>query len=321
MKSIIILLVLTSLVLSQRKPNKTSQVVKLSTLQSIKSNASWEPYPIHENPFKNYTKQDLSKILGAELTWDKQNIMMLVDADDHNLTSSVPESFDSRTQWPECITPIRNQEHCGSCWAFSAATALSDRHCIASNGKTKVVLSPQFMVSCDKKNMACQGGMLDKTWNFLETTGTVSDKCMGYKSGDGKNVPTCPSKCDDASAMVSYKAVKGSSKPLTCALQMQNDIMSNGPVQTGFMVYEDFMHYKSGVYKYTSGKNLGGHAVRVVGWGKENDVSYWIVANSWGPTWAENGFFRIAFGECLFEANAYSGLADISSVPRLFLKE
>jgi len=155
--------------------------------------------------------------------------------------------------------------------------------------------------------------MLDTTWSFLETTGTVSDTCFSYKSADGKTVPTCPKQCEKSSEKFTlYKAAKGSSQPLTCALQMQKEIMTNGPIQTGFMVYEDFMHYKSGIYKHVTGKNLGGHAVRVVGWGKENGTSYWIVANSWGPTWAENGFFRIAFGQCLFEANGYSGLADVT---------
>lgn len=54
----------------------------------------------------------------------------------------VPTAFDSRKQWPKCIHPIRNQEHCGSCWAFSGSEVLSDRLCIASNGTIDVVLSP-----------------------------------------------------------------------------------------------------------------------------------------------------------------------------------
>jgi len=123
--------------------------------------------------------------------------------------------------------------------------------------------------------------------------------------------------------MVHYKAVNGSSKAITCSLQMQKEILAKGPVQTGFMVYEDFMHYKSGVYKHTHGKEMGGHAVRVLGWGQENGDNYWIVANSWGPSWAEKGYFRIAFGECLFDENAYVGDADTNpQTPHthLFLK-
>jgi len=313
-----VLFALVCIVSAQKKPNKTETVIKAHVFQKVQEEATWEPYPIEENPFKDFTHEDMGKLMGAELTWHDENIMLLQDEDDHSV--DLPESFDSRTQWPDCITPIRNQEHCGSCWAFSAATALSDRICIASSGKTKVVLSPQYLVSCDKSNLGCQGGLLDRVWKYLENHGTVTDSCFSYKSGDGKNVPTCPATCDKSDEkLVNYKATVNSSKPLTCATQLQKEIMSNGPVQTGFIVYDDFMHYKSGIYKHVSGKKMGGHAVRVVGWGKENGTSYWIVANSWGPTWAENGFFRIAFGECLFEANGYAGLADTSVAPKLFL--
>ena len=54
----------------------------------------------------------------------------------------LPESFDARDEWPDCIQPIRSQGQCGGCWAFGAAEALSDRFCIASGGKINVVLSP-----------------------------------------------------------------------------------------------------------------------------------------------------------------------------------
>jgi cathepsin B len=312
MKVALILIALVCFAAAQKKPNKTNSIVSAKILQQVQEKATWEPYPIEENPFKNMTHEDLGKLLGAELMWDHDNIMTLPDNDDHS--ESFPDAFDSRTQWPDCITPIRNQEHCGSCWAFSAATAFSDRVCIASSGKTKVVASPQYLVSCDKTNMGCQGGLLDRVWKHLENLGTTTDSCMSYKSGDGKNVPTCPAACENsAETLTLYKAVKGSSKALTCPTQMQKEILANGPVQTGFMVYEDFMHYKGGVYKHTTGKKLGGHAVRVVGWGTENGESHWIATNSWGPDWAEKGTFRIAFGECLFDANGYAGLAEVAA--------
>lgn len=77
--------------------------------------------------------------------------------------------------------------------------------------------------------------------------------------------------------------------------------MTNGPVETGFTVYEDFMSYSGGVYKHTTGVAKGGHAVKIVGWGP----GYWICANSWGPSWGVEGFFNIAFGECGIDDAAY----------------
>ena len=85
--------------------------------------------------------------------------------------------------------------------------------------------------------------------------------------------------------------------------------MTHGPVETGFLVYENFRDYKSGVYsKGTNpGKELGGHAVKIVGWGK----GHWIAANSWDVTWGEQGFFRIGFGECYIDTDAVAGVPDL----------
>lgn len=90
----------------------------------------------------------------------KQNPLLM-------LTDELPDSFDSRTKWGECIHPIRNQMHCGSCWAFAGSEVLSDRLCIASGGKRREVLSAQYMVSCDSLDHGCQGGELDQEWTFL----------------------------------------------------------------------------------------------------------------------------------------------------------
>jgi cathepsin B len=71
--------------------------------------------------------------------------------------------------------------------------------------------------------------------------------------------------------------------------------MTNGPVEVLFYVYEDFYSYKSGVYKHVTGDDLGGHAVKLLGWGVENGEPYWLCANSWGTGFGENGFFKIFF--------------------------
>ena len=64
-------------------------------------------------------------------------------------------------------------------------------------------------------------------------------------------------------------------------------------METRFYVYSDFMSYKDGIYKYTYGIREGGHAIKVIGWGKEGDIEYWICANSWGTKWGIDGFFKI----------------------------
>lgn len=91
--------------------------------------------------------------------------------------SGLPEEFDATKQWPNCVHAIRNQGKCGSCWAFAATEVLSDRFCIASEGKVDVVLSPEDMLSCDYIDHGCNGGNPVLSWIYLRIVGVVSEKC------------------------------------------------------------------------------------------------------------------------------------------------
>jgi len=265
--------------------------------------------------FEHLSNEDFAKrYLGLNLV-SITNEMPRVDYRPLLSYANVPASFDSRVQWPNCVHSIRNQQHCGSCWAFAGSEVLSDRFCIASKGNVNSVLSPQFMVSCDTSDNGCHGGILPYEWEFLENTGTVTDSCLTYHSGDGSDYPCYNFRtCEDGTPIRQYYAQKGSSKTFTDPESIKLEIMTHGPVETGFEVYENFRNYTTGVYVKGSnpGKLLGGHAVKIVGWGLENGQEHWIVANSWDVTWGEKGFFRIQFGECGIDSDVVAGLADLS---------
>ncbi|RCN33844.1 hypothetical protein ANCCAN_20316 [Ancylostoma caninum] len=65
--------------------------------------------------------------------------------------------------------------------------------------------------------------------------------------------------------------------------------MKHGPVVASFQIYEDFTHYKGGIYVHTAGMLVGGHAVKIIGWGRENGTDYWLIANSYNIDWGEDG--------------------------------
>jgi hypothetical protein len=136
-------------------------------------------------------------------------------------------------------------------------------------------------------------------------------RALRARSYPAEGAPGCPSErsprgptsCDsDAQAPhTSFSADKytytGTTQSASGVSRIQQMIMEGGPVETAFTVYSDFEDYAGGVYQHTTGSSVGGHAVKIVGWGVDSGTAYWKIANSWNPYWGENGYFRIAHGE------------------------
>jgi len=250
---------------------------------------------------------------------------------------ALPDSFDSEANWPQCakvIGDIRDQSMCGCCWAFAAASAASDRLCIATNATTVVPLSAEDVCFCASAD-GCQGGDISGPWDYIQSQGAVTGgqyqgtgpfgegMCQDFSlphchhhgpQGDDpypaegtKGCPQqksaqCPKTCDSAAKAPHnvFKKDKWSFPEAAGAASGEQGIaqaiMAGGPVETAFTVYDDFSNYVSGIYHHVSGEEAGGHAVRIVGFGVEGGVKYWKVANSWNPHWGEKGYFRIKRG-------------------------
>lgn len=249
-----------------------------------KGNASWLAVDVEKNMFAQYTVEEIQGLMGARDYKKKPQaegfLRTTVDV------GTIPASFDARDKWPSCKKPIRDQAHCGSCWAFAAAETLTDNLCVL--GTTSTVLSPQNLVSCDKKDHACEGGSLLNVWDYIKDNGIETDAEAPYESGTGSCNNTCVPACSPSET---YKCPVDPQRQDTDE-DIQKAIMTTGAVEVAFSVMEDFMNYKSGVYQYKSGIDVGGHAVKVIGWGQEEGF-YWLVQNSWGANWGEGGYFRI----------------------------
>jgi cathepsin B len=254
----------------------------------------------------------------------------------------MPDSFDSRQQWSQCpsISLIRDQADCGSCWAFGAAEAMSDRTCIHTPGNPDVYLSAEDIMSCCSFfcGNGCDGGYPESAWSFWKSTGVVTGGLYGSKTGclpyelpgcdhhEKGNLKPCPSgiaatpqcteKCvngDKTFAESKHFGASAYAVPSSVA-EIQKEIMTNGPVEASFTVYGDFPTYRSGVYQHTTGNALGGHAIRILGWGVENGTPYWLVANSWNASWGDKGYFKILRGsnECGIESGVVAGMPKTS---------
>uniref|UniRef100_T1D476 Putative cathepsin b n=1 Tax=Psorophora albipes TaxID=869069 RepID=T1D476_9DIPT len=249
----------------------------------------------------------------------------------------LPQSFDARQRWPECpsLNVVRNQGCCGSCWAVSAAAAMTDRWCIHSKGKDQFTFGGHDLLSCCHNcGRGCLGGWLGPAWQYWVEQGISSggpynsqQGCHPYpidvcSSGD-EEVPTpkCLKKCrsgynlPDAFQDRHYGRVAYSLP--TEEEKIMEEIYRNGPVQASYRLYLDFMAYKSGVYRHTWGPLQGGHAVVILGWGEENGVKYWLCKNQWGAEWGDRGFFKIVRGEnhLAFEEDVHAGLPSYKRDP------
>ncbi|VDP93299.1 unnamed protein product [Echinostoma caproni] len=211
-----------------------------------------------------------------------------------------PDAIDWRQKG--AVTPVKNQGNCGSCWAFSTTGAVEGHHFIKYH--KLVSLSEQQLVDCSSKegNNACNGGLMDFAFTYIqEAGGIVTEDCYPYVSGKtGEENPTCSvNKTCIAAHVQSYVDVqKASESALKSAVGLK------GPVAIAINagIYED--------------KSCGGdetdldHGVLAVGYGHENGTSYWLVKNSWGPHWGENGYIKIRR-----DKNNMCGVATAASYP------
>jgi len=254
--------------------------------------------------------------------------------------SAIPEQFDARTAWGRrcpSVNEIRDQSACGSCWAFGAAEVATDRICIQTNGAQNYHVSVTGLLGCCFScGNGCDGGYPSAAFDWFTSQGFITGGnygdyswCSSYpfppcdhhvKGKYGPcpstdyNTPSCPSACDaqstyNISISQDVRKFATSYSISSDVSQIQTEIMTNGPVEAAFDVYADFPTYKSGVYQHVSGSYLGGHAIKILGWGDENGTPYWLVANSWNAGWGDNGFFKILRGsdECGIEDSIVAG--------------
>ena len=252
---------------------------------------------------------------------------------------ALPDTFDSREAWPKCtsIAEVRDQSACGSCWALATTEAATDRWCIATGGQGQPHFSARDLLSCCSScGFGCNGGYPSSAWSWLSSSGIVTggnyndfSSCVSYSMPNcdhhctGKypqcstmsfDTPSCQKTCDSQS---SYSTAYASDKhrfkagySVSGENAIMQEIQAYGPVGATFSVYSDFENYKSGVYSHTGGSYLGGHAIKIIGWGVDQGTKYWTIANSWNEDWGEQGFFRIKRGtnECGIEGGVTAGV-------------
>jgi len=239
--------------------------------------------------------------------------------------SALPTNFDARTQWSKCAFFILNQDQCGSCWDFCSVESFADRLCITGEAPSGTIISPEPILDCSRQG--CNGGYPSTAWNWMINNGdtTCTNKCQGgcapYDSGAGTS-PSCHKGTCDSGSSWPKTYYGGSFQSLSGNSQYQTELYNNGPLQACFTVYNNFYTFfdrqPTGIYTSASGSIVGGHCVKMVGWGVQNGVSYWTFANSWDTNWADGGYFKMARGSdlCGIESSVTEGFTTKQAVAR-----
>lgn len=199
--------------------------------------------------------------------------------------SEVPTSMDWRKKG--AVTPVKDQGQCGCCWAFSAVAATEGINKLTT-GKL-ISLSEQELVDCDVQgeDQGCNGGLMDDAFEYIiQNKGLTTESNYPYQGTDG----TCNAKkaTSPAVKISSYEDVPANSEEaLLKAVANQPTSVAIDAGGFGFQMYE------SGVFTGECGTDLD-HGVTAVGYGEASDgTKYWLVKNSWGSSWGENGYIRM----------------------------
>ncbi len=224
-------------------------------------------------------------------------------------TVSLPDFFDWRdANGQNYITSVKDQGNCGSCWAFGAdATFEGHIQAYYNNPGLFPDLAEQDLVSCAVpfnsyyNSGGCSGTNSDQIEsifsNYWIKIGNALETCIPYTGTDA----AC-GKCADWDVNAwkdsNYRRIYLTDNVFDNINSIKQAVIENGPVEVGYLIYNDFFAYSSGIYRHATdigpcGGGPCGHAVTIVGFGKSDGMDYWIVKNSWGSDWGENGYFKI----------------------------
>eukprot|EP00929_Paragymnodinium_shiwhaense_P097486 TRINITY_DN5914_c0_g2_i1.p1 TRINITY_DN5914_c0_g2~~TRINITY_DN5914_c0_g2_i1.p1 ORF type:complete len:607 (-),score=127.06 TRINITY_DN5914_c0_g2_i1:202-2022(-) len=296
--------------MQHEKPAFTKALAESLTDANLAYEVKVQPWMVHES------QRTLKERCGKKSSDEEKNTIMaqtevfLSQATVDN--SKIPDSFDSRTEWPECsdvVGRIYNQGVCGSCWAFGGLSSADSRLCIATGGEYQGQLSRGYSASCATQN-GCKGGMSSYIWTLLSSTGIPTGGDQGCKpyfgTGEGTDhfeldqaAPPCPSECqasygrslaEDRFVVPAFSNFQEIWPTNTNGNNLAKEsMMKYGPLSFGINADNAMFGYSSGIFDSGCGADPN-HEVVAIGWG----IDYWIGLNSWGEDWGEAGSFKTA---------------------------
>ena len=246
------------------------------------------------------SKEELNSNINYDFQYDNYKIEQILK------DLKIPNNYNFLNYYNPVET--KDQQYCGSCWAMASATSLSYRY---RKKGFKLDLSPQYLLSCYHSD--CDIGLYETDPQFfLYNSGIVTEECFPFSSGY-KTIKSCPKKCiKDEIPFNKYKAKNAyiANIDKNNFYEMMEiifyELYNNGPITAGFVTYDDFMSLDKNIcnkdnYIYSHNWNFpesrGGHDVVIVGYGYLNSKYYFLVQNSWGKDFCNNGFVKMEINQ------------------------
>ena len=243
-------------------------------------NSEQHSYVLGVTPFTDLTLEEFRTrfVLNSKIV-SKRKEMNLQQTYSTSLSSStLPQDIDWRSAG--AVSSVKDQASCGSCWAFAAVGSIEGAY-YQKTGKL-VDLSPQYLVDCDYSDTGCSGGLMTTAFEYIMINGVPLESKYPYR---GKE-QSCKSVSMETSILGYYEVPIGNSYELQKAVNVRPVAVA---IEAGT---SEFQNYKSGVFVEDCGHSLD-HGVLLVGYSLSASTPYYIIKNSWGSDWGENGYIRL----------------------------
>lgn len=269
-------------------------------------NARKEKYWLGPNQFTDLTNQEF-RILHTGGYRPLERVSPATRFRHENVTVDAAAALDWRKRG--AVTSIKDQGQCGACWAFSAVAAIESINQIKS-GKL-VSLSEQELIDCDVdgEDQGCEGGLMDTAFDFIvQNRGINSEANYPFVGDDGS--------CNSKKASVSAVKISGyEDVPRNNEAALLKAVTAQ-PVSVAIDGGDpNFQMYAGGIFTGPCDTELD-HAVTAIGYGTDADgTKYWLVKNSWGTGWGNNGYIKMA--RDISSSEGLCGLAKQPSYPTI----
>ena len=241
-----------------------------------------------------------------------------------SVANELPEQFDWESHMPGILRRrVKDQGQCGCCYAFTCTSALGMRYYALSNGAVDVDLSPQYLMDCGPSSCLgnnakyelslwpCQGGSFVSAFCSIAKHGVLTEDEYPFHCAKGERVCNNVIGCDANTTPTTTTQQQQQQQKYYCSdpvlldLNSSNridniklEIYQNGPVVAGFTATSDFVNFKgNGIYSDNGNTDaddgVGGHAIVIYGWGRENGREFWHILNSWSDVWGDDGIARV----------------------------